>query len=72
MTTELLVQAAQVLGNLFPNRNVTAIQFEDGSGYKFNYQLDGGKWEYVSLGRDFSKKLKEFDAGDHLLVNKSY
>lgn len=28
---------------------VTGIQFEDGSGYKFNYQVNGGKWQFINL-----------------------
>lgn len=28
---------------------VTAIQFEDGSGNKFNYQVNGGHWQFVDL-----------------------
>jgi hypothetical protein len=72
MNTELLVQAARVLANLFPGKDVTGIEFEDGSGHKFNYHLSGGKWQYVDLGKAFLKSKPEFDAGDHLLVNKSY
>lgn len=27
--------------------SITGIQFEDGSGHKFNYQLNGGNWQFV-------------------------
>lgn len=41
---------------------VTAIQFEDGSGYKFNYQLDGGQWQFINLGQAwYDQKMKNID-----------
>lgn len=51
-TTERLLQALAILGKIFPTQageDVTAIQFEDGSGTKFNYQINSGKWLYVDL-----------------------
>lgn len=34
-------------------KEITAIQFEDGSGKKFNYQSGGGKWEFKDLSEHF-------------------
>ncbi len=48
-TTEKLIKAAVKLQQLHPLSEITGIQFEDGSGYKVNYQLDGGKWFFKNL-----------------------
>ena len=45
-----LIQAiTKIEANLIKGAKITAIQFEDGSGYKFNIQVDGGKWEFVNM-----------------------
>jgi hypothetical protein len=31
--------------------SITAIQFEDGSGTRFNYQVNGGEWKFKDLSR---------------------
>jgi hypothetical protein len=48
--TYTLIQAiGKIEANLITGSKVTAIQFEDGSGYKFNVQIDGGKWEFINI-----------------------
>lgn len=32
---------------------VTGIQFEDGSGHKFNYHTSDGKWQFIDLGHQW-------------------
>lgn len=48
-----LIEAIMSIQNLrqqsFETEQVTAIQFEDGSGLKFNYQIDHGPWEFIDL-----------------------
>lgn len=45
-----LTQAiGKIEANLIRGSKVTAIQFEDGSGFKFNVQIDGGKWEFINI-----------------------
>lgn len=44
-----LMTGLLIIGRLFPNQLITAIQFEDGSHKKFNYQLNGGKWQFIDL-----------------------
>jgi hypothetical protein len=42
----------EVLAYLAQNHagNITAIQFEDGSGNKFNYQINGNAtWQFIDL-----------------------
>lgn len=34
---------------LNPDNQITGIDFEDGSGYKFNYRVNNGKWTFVDL-----------------------
>lgn len=48
-TTDNLIKGANILAALYPGSEVTAIQFEDGSGYKFNFQLNSGKWQFADL-----------------------
>jgi hypothetical protein len=49
LTTQRLVEAAHLLG-LIVKAEVSGIQFEDGSGYKFNYQLDGTtEWKFIDF-----------------------
>jgi len=51
-TTKDLLHALEILGNIFPTmagENVTGIQFEDGSGKKFNFQINGGNWQFIDL-----------------------
>lgn len=48
--TYTLTQAiGKIEASLIKGSKVTAIQFEDGSGYKFNVQIDGGKWKYINI-----------------------
>ena len=44
-----LIAAINILSHLFPGQTVTAIQFEDGSHKKFNFTIDGGKWQFIDL-----------------------
>lgn len=47
--TSKLLEAAVLIAQL-KGKEVTAIQYEDGSFKKFNYQLDNsGKWEFIDL-----------------------
>jgi len=51
-TTTQLLAALQVLQSIHPTaagEEITAIQFEDGSGYKFNYQVNCGPWQFIDL-----------------------
>jgi len=49
INTLRLIQAAAIIAQI-TGSNVTAIQFEDGSGCKFNYQLNGSStWTYTDL-----------------------
>jgi len=44
--------------------SVTSIQFEDGSGHKFNYIAFGSnRWQYVDLSKDFEsiKRRAEYN-----------
>lgn len=55
MTSLKLAQAIDIL-NWFEIKKqsgleVTGIEFEDGSGYKFNYHLDCGKWQFIDFSR---------------------
>lgn len=49
ITYTLRQAMAKIEANLNRGCIITGIQFEDGSGYKFNVQIDGGKWEFVNL-----------------------
>ena len=47
-----LTEAIKILETkFFKGQTVTAIQFEDGSGYKFNVQINGGKWQFINLNK---------------------
>lgn len=49
-TTERLIYGLTHISVLHSGHAVTAIQFEDGSGAKFNYQLDGNsKWLFATI-----------------------
>ncbi len=43
-----LTEAIQKLEKKY-SKKVTAIQYEDGSGRKFNVQFDFGGWKFISL-----------------------
>lgn len=47
------MQAAREITRQFAD-NVTGIQFEDGSGHKFNYHTSEGKWQFIDLGRQWA------------------
>lgn len=52
MSTATLATAANLISWL-KKTDVTGIQFEDGSGQKFNYQLDGNqKWFFIDLEQE--------------------
>lgn len=55
LTGNLLAKAAKHITRSYGN--VTAIQFEDGSGHKFNYQIDCGKWEFIDLGAEWLRTI---------------
>ena len=40
-------------------KTVTAIQFEDGSGFKFNVQFNGSsKWEFIEITSEDTDNLR--------------
>jgi hypothetical protein len=47
--TNKLINALHRLSAQYPNKNITAIQSEDGSGSKFNIQIDAGVWQFIYL-----------------------
>ncbi len=48
ITTLRLIEAIQAIQRALPQAIITAIQFEDGSGNSFNYQIAGeSKWRYI-------------------------
>ncbi len=60
MTTERLVFAALLIAS-YRGGNVTTIQFEDGSGNCFNYQLDNGPdcWINIKTGEHYIVYLSD-------------
>lgn len=48
-TSYKLAEAIDILAFLNKGSQVTAVQFEDGSGYKFNYQLNHGEWKFIDF-----------------------
>ena len=49
-TTTKLIEAILLLNSLYGNLGeVTAIQFEDGSGNNFNYQMNGSEWKFINI-----------------------
>lgn len=57
MQYENLAIAIQTLNELNPANPVSAIQFEDGSGKKFNYQRAfSNQWEYIDLSLFFNSR----------------
>lgn len=61
MKQENLSIAIGLLSDMHDSKLITAIQFEDGSGTKFNYQLNGGsEWLY----KDLTKAFKVLRAND--------
>lgn len=54
LKSDNLKTAIDLLSEIHEGHVVTAIQFEDGSGHKFNYQLDGtGQWIFINLSKAF-------------------
>lgn len=53
MNTKRLIMAAIIISDLM-GKEVTAIQFEDGSANKFNYQLNCSEWKFIDLTRYFA------------------
>jgi hypothetical protein len=53
-TTNQLIIALCLLDSVWPaDKRITAIQFEDGSGFKFNIQVNGGEWEFLDMTEHF-------------------
>lgn len=49
MNTQTLVTAALIIAQM-AKKPVVAIEFEDGSGTKFNFKLSGSnKWSFIDL-----------------------
>lgn len=49
------MKAAAEITRRTGNKNITGIQFEDGSGDKYNYQIAGHQeWHYLNLGTQWS------------------
>lgn len=49
-----LIEAMLIIKKMYSeDSEVTAIQFEDGSGTRFNYQINNQKWEYIDLAVKF-------------------
>lgn len=55
-TTQLLVRAAETISKKL-EMAISGIQFEDGSGYKFNYHCVGGNWAFMDLGKEWQKEV---------------
>ena len=50
-----IIEAIVNIGNVLQleeDQSVTAIQQEDGSGLKWNYQVNGGEWKFISFSRE--------------------
>ena len=58
-TTENLLKAKVILQEMNEGKEVTAIQYEDGSGRRFNYQINSGKWEYIDLSSKINLTIKK-------------
>lgn len=46
-----LIEAVVIIANQLKKsiEDITAIQFEDGSGKCFNYQINGSEWKFIRL-----------------------
>ena len=52
MNTQTLVTAAIIIAQM-AKKPVTAIEFEDGTGTKFNYKISGSnKWSFINLEKE--------------------
>jgi hypothetical protein len=49
ITYSLTQAIAKIEANLITGSKVTMIEFEDGSGFKFNVRIDGASKEFVNL-----------------------
>jgi hypothetical protein len=58
-TTENLLKAITILQEMNAGKEVTAIQYEDGSGRRFNYQINSGKWQYIDLTGKINLTVKK-------------
>ncbi|MEY4571506.1 MAG: hypothetical protein RLZ10_717 [Bacteroidota bacterium] len=55
-----LYQAAHIIESMY-KRDVTFIEFEDGSGVKFNFKLKGeDKKQYINLKNIHYKEIKNY------------
>lgn len=50
MNSMTLIAAIVCIADL-TGKEVTAIQFEDGSGHNFNYQIAGSNWFFINLDK---------------------
>lgn len=56
MQTMQLITALAIIQIKHPSSVITAIMFEDGSGTKFNYQLNSGtEWMFIHI--DISSRV---------------
>jgi hypothetical protein len=56
-----LIAAIVKIEEIF-SKTVTAIQYEDGSLMKFNYQLEHGDWQFIDLSNidaDYNRGYKD-------------
>lgn len=50
MTKLSLIEAIVTISHsLVEDETITGIEFEDGSGFKFNYHINGGRWKFIDL-----------------------
>lgn len=55
MYTQNLINAILIIKMNNVGKDVLAIEFEDGSGKRFNYRLnDSNKWHYIDLTKEMS------------------
>ena len=53
MNTKNLAAALQIIHERNPDKQVIMIEFEDGSGHKFNFQFKGEKRSFIDLTKEF-------------------
>lgn len=53
MNTKNLAAALQIIHESNPGKQVIMIEFEDGSGHKFNFQFKGEKRSFIDLTKEF-------------------
>jgi len=50
--------AATLLISELRNVEIVGIQFEDGSGYSFNYETKGKAWVHITFNKQYQDKLE--------------